>query len=105
MAAAFLRPVRTGWPIGTTARTAYELARWLGTRRSDVALVRWDQLVTRIVKGQPVEGFEFVQFKGRRKKAAFAKFHPISPMLAEALAPLITEPKPSWPGWTASPTT
>lgn len=76
------------WPVGTTPRTAYELARWLGVRRSDIALVRWDQLVTRIEDGEVVEGFQFVQFKGRRKKGAFAKFHPISPMLAEALAPL-----------------
>jgi integrase len=76
------------WPIGTTARTAYELARWLGSRRSDVALVRWDQLVTKIIDGEAVNGFDFVQFKGRRRKGRFAKFHPITPMLAEALAPL-----------------
>jgi integrase len=76
------------WPIGSTPRTAYELARWLGARRSDVALVRWDQMVTKIIDRVPVEGFEFVQFKGRNKKGAFAKFHPISPMLADALAPL-----------------
>lgn len=76
------------WPIGTKARSAYELARWLGSRRSDVALVRWDQLVTKIIDGEAVDGFEFVQFKGRNRKGAFAKFHPIMPMLAEALAPL-----------------
>lgn len=76
------------WPIGTSARTAYELAKWLGTRRSDVALVRWDQLVTKIIDGEPVEGFDFVQFKGRNRKGAFSKFHPISPMLSEALEPL-----------------
>jgi integrase len=76
------------WPIGTTPRTAYELARWLGTRRSDVALIRWDQLVTKIIDGEAVEGFDFIQFKGRRRKGVFAKFHPITPMLAEALAPL-----------------
>ena len=33
------------WPIGSTARTAYALAIWLGNRRSDVARSRWDQLV------------------------------------------------------------
>lgn len=76
------------WPIGSRPRTAYELARWLGTRRSDVANIRWDQLVTEIIDGEPVEGFKFVQFKGRNRKGAFPKFHPISPMLAEALAPL-----------------
>jgi integrase len=76
------------WPIGTQARTAYELAKWLGTRRSDVASIRWDQIVTKIIGGEAVEGFEFVQYKGRNRAGAFAKFHPISPMLAEALAPL-----------------
>lgn len=76
------------WPIGSAPRTAYELAKWLGTRRSDVASVRWDQIVPEIHDGEVVEGFKFVQYKGRNKKGAFAKFHPISPMLAEALAPL-----------------
>jgi integrase len=76
------------WPIGTQPRTAYELAKWLGTRRSDVASVRWDQMVTELVAGEAVEGFKFVQYKGRNRDGAFAKFHPMTPMLAEALAPL-----------------
>jgi len=76
------------WPIGTPARTAYELAKWLGVRRSDVALMRWEWLVTQIENGKAVEGFKFIQYKGRNLKGAFAKFHAISPMLAEALAPL-----------------
>lgn len=76
------------WPIGTQPRTAYELAKWLGTRRSDVATIRWDQIVTELHQGEAVEGFKFVQYKGRNRDGAFAKFHPITPMLAEALAPL-----------------
>lgn len=32
------------WPVGTTPRTAYALARWFGHRRSDVARVKWDHL-------------------------------------------------------------
>lgn len=78
----------TRWPIGTTPRTAYELAKWLGSRRSDVTRVRWDQLVSKIDNGETVEGFEFVQYKGRNRKGAFAKFHPVTPMLAETLASL-----------------
>src|SRR4029077_3934254 len=39
------------WPIGSPARTAYELAKWLGIRRSDVAKIRWDSLVTQIIDG------------------------------------------------------
>ncbi len=76
------------WPIGTPARTAYELAKWLGVRRSDVASIRWDHMVTEIVNGEPVDGFKFIQYKGRNRDGAFPRFHPISPMLAEALAPL-----------------
>jgi hypothetical protein len=75
-------------PVGTPARTAYELARWLGIRRSDIALLRWDMIVTRLIEGEPVDGFLFTPFKGRRRKGAFPKFHPIPPMLDEALAPL-----------------
>jgi site-specific recombinase XerC len=74
------------WPLGSTARTTYEMARWMGTRRSDIAIVRWDQKMTRIVDGAAEEGFQFVEHKGRRKKGAFSKFHPIKPMLAAALA-------------------
>jgi hypothetical protein len=32
------------WPLGSTPRIAYALARYFGHRRSDVALVRWDDL-------------------------------------------------------------
>jgi len=35
-----------------------------------------------------VEGFEFVQFKGRRYKAGTTIFLPMTPMLARELAPL-----------------
>lgn len=76
------------WPIGTAPRTAYELAKWLGTRRSDVASIRWDHLVKQIDKGELVQGFKFVQYKGRNRKGAFPKFHPINEVLTAALAPL-----------------
>jgi integrase len=76
------------WPIGSRPRTAYELAKWLGVRASDVASIRWAQRVTEVVDGEAVDGFKFVQYKGRNHRSAFPKFHPIPPMLAEALAPL-----------------
>lgn len=31
------------WPLGTSARTCYGRALWLGNRRGDVARLRWDQ--------------------------------------------------------------
>jgi integrase len=81
------------WPIGTQARTAYALALWMGNRRSDIALLRWDQLTTRIIASEDglrrsVEGFAFIQFKGRNRKGTGEIFIPITPMLAESLAPL-----------------
>jgi integrase len=79
------------WPIGSAPRTAYELARWLGIRRSDVPRVRWDHQVTEIVDGAPQDGFKFVEYKGRNRPRPIAKFHPIPEMLAEALAPLSRE--------------
>lgn len=79
------------WPIGTDARTAYALGLWLGNRASDVARLEWTQLKTRtvVVDGVPVtiEGFDFVQHKGR-KEYAKQIFLPMTPMLAAALAPL-----------------
>jgi len=65
------------WPIGTTPRTAYALALWLGNRRSDVARLRWDW-------------FDFK--KGTvtlvTKKGDKTLVLPITPMLRDALAPL-----------------
>src|SRR5690606_31177362 len=30
------------WPVGSTPRTAYGLALWLGNRRSDIARIKWE---------------------------------------------------------------
>lgn len=78
------------WGIGTRQRTAYALALWLGNRVSDVTRLRWDQLTTKhiSVDGQAhaVEGFEFVQFKGRKRGKKL--FLPMTPMLEAELEPL-----------------
>jgi len=62
------------WPIGSTPRTAYALALWLGNRRSDVARLRWDW-------------FDFK--KGTvtliTKKGDKALVLPITPMLRDAI--------------------
>jgi integrase len=82
------------WVPGTQARTAYALALWLGDRRSDVARVTWSQLGWKKVINadgvqERVQGFEFTQHKGRnRKGGGKTLFVPLTPMLAEALAPL-----------------
>ncbi|TAX10745.1 integrase [Rhizobium leguminosarum] len=67
----------TKYPIGTTPRTCYALALWLGNRRSDVATVRWDMFdwkrnIVRIEQG----------------KGGKVLVLPITPMLRDALAPL-----------------
>lgn len=78
------------WQVGTRQRTAYALALWLGNRVSDVVRLRWSDLVTKhIVEGdvvRAVEGFEFVQHKGRSRGKKI--FLPMTPMLARELAPL-----------------
>ncbi|MFC3076350.1 tyrosine-type recombinase/integrase [Shinella pollutisoli] len=65
------------WAIGTTPRTCYALALWLGNRRSDVAKVTWDMFDFR----RGVVMFE--QTKGGKRLVL-----PITPMLRDALAPL-----------------
>lgn len=77
--------------VGSRARTAYALARWMGNRRSDCVLLEWSMLETRrmLINGRrrEVTGFNFVQFKGRHVKPVRV-FLPMTPMLNEALAPL-----------------
>lgn len=78
------------WDIGTRQRTAYALALWLGNRASDICRLKWSDLTTKSIMEngelREIEGFEFVQFKGRKYGRTI--FLPITPMLAEALAPL-----------------
>ncbi|WP_084682991.1 tyrosine-type recombinase/integrase [Neorhizobium vignae] len=65
------------WPIGSTPRTAYALALWLGNRRSDVARLKWEWFDFR--KGNVT----LVTKKGDKTLVL-----PITPMLRETLAPL-----------------
>lgn len=65
------------WPIGTTPRTAYGLALWLGNRRSDVARVKWSWFD---FKRNTVT---FETKKGEKKLVL-----PLTPMLREILEPL-----------------
>lgn len=78
------------WKIGTRQRTAFALALWLGNRVSDVTRLKWSHLTTKHImidgKVRAIEGFEFVQFKGRKRGRTI--FLPMTPMLARELAPL-----------------
>lgn len=65
------------WPIGSTPRTAYGLALWLGNRRSDIAKVKWADI------DRHSRTFRVVQKKGDKELVL-----PISPMLEEILLPL-----------------
>lgn len=78
---------------GTAARTAYALALWLGNRRSDVAHLRWDQIVRETVETadggvETVEAFDFRQRKNRKRNGGKEMFLKITASLAEALSPL-----------------
>lgn len=81
------------WKVGTPQRTAYALALWLGNRASDVIRLRWDHLTVKHVTVDDVvhevEGFEFVQFKGRKRGKKL--FLPMTSMLADELVPLSRE--------------
>lgn len=78
------------WAIGTRQRTAYALALWLGNRVSDVCRLKWKDLTTKHFMEndvlRSVEGFEFVQFKGRKRGKSV--FLPLTPMLEKELATL-----------------
>lgn len=78
------------WKIGTRPRTAYALALWLGNRVSDVSRLKWSDLTTKHVmqgdKVREVEGFEFVQFKGRKRGKSL--FLPMTPMLRREIGSL-----------------
>ncbi|MEQ1951006.1 tyrosine-type recombinase/integrase [Mesorhizobium yinganensis] len=80
------------WPVGTRQRTAYALALWLGNRASDVTRLRWSHYTTKHVvengEVRAVDGFEFVQFKGRKIKGGRRIFLPMTPMLERELATL-----------------
>jgi integrase len=77
------------WPLGTSARTCYGLALWLGNRRGDVAGLRWDQRITRRVFIDSIErqldGIDIVQTKNRGRTDGKRLFVPITPMLSEIL--------------------
>lgn len=65
------------YPIGTTPRTCYALALWLGNRRSDVATLRWEM-------------FDWKRnvVRVEQEKGGKVLILPITPMLRDTLAPL-----------------
>ena len=60
------------WPLGTTPRTVYAIARYFGHRRSDVAAVKWTDL--EVAAGNVVQS-----------KTGKALWIPLHPELAKAL--------------------
>lgn len=78
------------WPIGTAARTAYELGYWLGNRRSDVVRLSNDQRVRIDFETSDgdllvVDAFEFRQKKNEKRTGGKQMFLPILPWLDQAL--------------------
>lgn len=63
------------WPIGSTPRTAYGLALWLGNRRSDIARIRWDWIDFR-------RGTATIE----QKKGGKVLVLPLTPMIVEILS-------------------
>lgn len=79
------------YAYGTNARTVYELAKWLGVRRSDIATLCWEQLGEDIDEetGELVEGFTFMPYKTRRTGKVI--FQPMTDALRAALAHIPAE--------------
>jgi integrase len=65
------------WPIGSTPRTVYGLALWLGNRRSDIADIPWS-----------VFDFNRNTVTIQQTKGDKTLILPLSPMLREILEPL-----------------
>ena len=85
------------YPPGTPARTCYGLARWMGNRRGDIFKLKWsDRETVRLRVGDEIvmrDGFWVEHEKGKKRRMVRGKapkklFQPMSPMLAEILAPL-----------------
>lgn len=79
--------------VGTSARTAYALAMWLGNRRGDVAHLRWDQMVEEEVElaggiVETITAFDFRQRKNAKRTGGAEMFLKVTTALANALAPL-----------------
>lgn len=79
-------------PVGSAARTAFELALWLGNRRGDVARLKWENMVEAEVEVggeiRDVTAFEFRQQKNSKRTGGKEMFLPVRSELAKALAPL-----------------
>jgi Phage integrase family len=78
-------------PLGSAARTVYELGKWMGARAGDIAALRFDQEVEVEIEGEWIKGFEFLPDKKTNTDADDAEliqFRPINKMLARALEPL-----------------
>lgn len=76
-------------PLGTPARTAYVLARWLGCRLQDVIRMRWDHLVEEkyVKDGRPASRwvFKFNQQKFELRTGGKPMSLPLTERLSEAL--------------------
>ncbi len=80
-------------PVGSAARTCFELAMWLGNRRSDIARLTWEHLQTEAVElangeTREMSAFAFRQKKNSKRTGGKEMFLPVRKELAIALEPL-----------------
>ncbi len=83
--------------IGSAARTAFVLARWLGCRLQDICRMKWDQLENMEMDGEDGEielmpAFAFHQSKNKKRNGGKYVVLPITDKLATSLAPLKRAP-------------
>lgn len=83
-------------PYGSSARTCYELVKWLGNRRSDAATLGWDsyrELETENEYGDVdyVPAFDFHQQKNRKKTGGKHVILPFTDKMLVAMQALTVE--------------
>jgi len=90
------------WPLGTPARTAYEIGLALGARRGDIGQLTPGHIIDRVAmkSGQVVRRFRAIQWdtqKGRKGKEPMVAYHRVSERLEKALAALAHDMDPKKP--------
>lgn len=85
---AMLQKFRDFYPLGTPARTVFEIALWLGNRRLDIGTLDWAQLEWVEVDGEYFEAFVFEPSKAVDTDEDMTQYRPYNAMIREALEPM-----------------
>jgi len=82
---AMIEKFRAFYPVGTPARTAFEVAYWLGNRREDIGTLDWAQLQWVEIDGELAEYFVFEPGKVVNTDEDMTQYRPYNSMIREAI--------------------